>query len=91
MHNSVKPNVTGMAALIGKDSKYIKKIIEDNKLDLEIANDNSPMQIVISGKKNEIINNKELFLSNNIKKFVELNVSAAFHDGSVELEVIKSK
>ena len=79
MHNSVKPNETGMAALIGIDSKYIKKIIEDNKLDLEIANDNSPIQIVISGEKNEIINNKELFLSNNIKRFVELNVSAAFH------------
>ncbi len=79
MNNSVKPNQTGMAALIGKDCNYIQKIITDNKLDLEIANDNSPLQIVISGNKNEIKKNKDIFLQKNIKRFVELNVSAAFH------------
>ena len=79
MSSAVAPNETGMAALIGKDSDHIQKIIEENKLDLEIANDNSPMQIVISGTKNEMIKNKNIFLNNNIKKFVELNVSAAFH------------
>ncbi len=68
-----------MAALIGKDADYIQKIIEDNQLDLEIANDNSPMQIVVSGDKNLIDKSKDIFLNNNIKKFVELNVSAAFH------------
>ena len=36
------------------------------------------MQIVISGLK-EDIKNKDIFLSNNVKKYVELNVSAAFH------------
>ena len=79
MNTAVEPNLTGMAALIGKDSEYIKKIIDDNDLNLEIANDNSPIQIVISGKKEDIKNSKDLFLKNNIKKFVELNVSAAFH------------
>ena len=68
-----------MAALIGKDAKFINDIIKNNQLDLEIANDNSPMQIVISGKKNDIIISKEIFLNNNVKRFVELNVSAAFH------------
>tara|TARA_B100000989_G_C19508832_1_gene457864 strand:- start:1 stop:906 length:906 start_codon:yes stop_codon:yes gene_type:complete len=79
MNDAVKPNETGMAALIGQNSKFIQKIIEDNSLDLEIANDNSPIQIVISGMKKEIEKGKELFLKNNIKKYVELNVSAAFH------------
>ena len=79
MNSAIKPNETGMAALIGKDANYIQNIIDDNKLNIEIANDNSPMQIVISGKKKEIEKNKDLFLNNNIKKYVELNVSAAFH------------
>ncbi len=79
MNDAIAPNETGMAALIGKDSDYIQKIIDESKLDLEIANDNSPLQVVVSGKKDELKENKELFLNNNIKKFVELNVSAAFH------------
>ena len=79
MNNAVEPNKTGMAALIGKDCDFIQKIIEDNKLELEIANDNSPIQIVISGNKNEIINSKDIFIKNNVKKFINLNVSAAFH------------
>ena len=79
MNNAVEPNKTGMAALIGKDCDFIQKIIEDNKLELEIANDNSPIQIVISGNINEIINSKDIFIKNNVKKFINLNVSAAFH------------
>tara|TARA_B100000925_G_scaffold287986_1_gene268190 strand:- start:1521 stop:2429 length:909 start_codon:yes stop_codon:yes gene_type:complete len=79
MNSAIKPNETGMAALIGGDSIYVQQIIDENDLNLEIANDNSPMQIVISGKKEEIEKNKNLFLSSKIKKFIELNVSAAFH------------
>ena len=79
MNDAVPPNKSGMAALIGKDSNYIQKIIENNNINLEIANDNSPKQVVISGDISEIINNKELFLKNNIIKYVILNVSAAFH------------
>ena len=79
MNNAVKPNETGMAALIGKDANIVQKIIDENKLNVEIANDNSPMQIVISGLKADILKYKDIFLSNNVKKYVELNVSAAFH------------
>ena len=79
MNVAVTPNKTGMAALIGKDSNHVEKIIKDNNLNLEIANDNSPLQIVISGMKEELIKNKNIFLNNDIKKFVPLNVSAAFH------------
>ncbi len=79
MNSAVNPNESGMVALIGKDSDSVQKIITDNKLNLEIANDNSPMQIVISGSKDELIKSKNFFLNNNIKKFINLNVSAAFH------------
>ena len=79
MSSSVQSKETGMAALIGKDSKFIHDIIKRNQLNLEIANDNSPMQIVISGEKNDIAKSKEIFLNNDVKRFVELNVSAAFH------------
>lgn len=79
MNSAVEPNITGMAALIGKDADFIQNIINENNLNIEIANDNSPMQIVISGKKEDIISSKELFEKNNIKKFINLNVSAAFH------------
>tara|TARA_B100000989_G_scaffold165178_1_gene123470 strand:+ start:571 stop:1479 length:909 start_codon:yes stop_codon:yes gene_type:complete len=79
MNDAVPENKSGMAALIGKDSNYVQKIIKDNNLNLEVANDNSPKQVVISGDISDIKNNKELFLNNNIIKYVILNVSAAFH------------
>ena len=79
MNNAVLPNETGMAALIGKDFKSIQEIIDKNNLNLEIANDNSNVQIVISGKVEEINKSREIFLDNKVKKFVFLNVSAAFH------------
>ncbi len=79
MNNAVLPNQTGMAALIGKDSNAIQDIIDKNNLKIEIANDNSNIQIVISGKIDEIKKSKELFINNGVKKFIILNVSAAFH------------
>ena len=79
MNNAVPPNETGMAALIGKDSNYNSKNYRiNNNLNLEIANDNSNMQIVISGNKNEINKSKEIFLNNNIKKFVTIKCFSSF-------------
>ena len=46
---------------------------------MEIANDNSQLQVVISGDIFELENKKNFFLENSVKKFVKLNVSAAFH------------
>ena len=79
MNSAVTPNATGMAALIGLPADSVQKIIDSNNLKLEIANDNSEIQIVISGKIEDLNHSKEIFLNNNIKKFVLLNVSAAFH------------
>ena len=79
MNNAVTANETGMAALIGLNAEQIKKIIYENKINLEIANDNSPMQIVVSGDLKHLEESREIFIKNNVKKFVRLNVSAAFH------------
>ncbi len=79
MNTAVEPNKSGMAALIGLDCSEIENIIKNQKLNVEIANDNSPIQIVISGLNEFIKEYEKIFLSNNVKKFVKLNVSAAFH------------
>ena len=96
MNSAVTPNETGMAALIGSDSNKIEDIIKKNNINLEVGNDNSPMQVVVSGNSNDIESSKQIFLKNNVKKFIKLNVSAAFHskymkDAQIKLEAEISK
>ena len=79
MQNAFEPNKSGMAAIIGINCVSAENIIKNNNLDVQIANDNSPNQIVISGKINEITKSESFFKNNGAKKFVLLNVSAAFH------------
>ena len=79
MHRAINANESGMAALIGLDSISIQNIIDEVNLDVQIANDNSPIQVVISGMINNINKSREIFLKRGVKKFVKLNVSAAFH------------
>ena len=52
---------------------------KDNNLNVEVANDNTPSQVVISGMLNNIDKSRDIFLKNGVRKFVKLNVSAAFH------------
>ena len=79
MQNSYEPNLSGMVAIIGLDCQSVEKIILDNNLQVEIANDNSPMQVVISGIKENLDKSEEIFKDLGAKKFIKLNVSAAFH------------
>jgi len=79
MGNAVPSKKSGMAALIGCDSNTIEKIINENNINLEIANDNSPIQIVVSGAIDDLKDSKNVFLDNKVKRFVILKVSAAFH------------
>ena len=82
MQNAVAVNVGAMAAIIGSDLSTIQNLIiksvEENEV-LEIANDNAPGQIVISGHRKAIVraidNSKEM----GIKRALRLNVSAPFH------------
>ena len=82
MQNAVAVNVGAMAAIIGSDLSTIQNLIiksvAENEV-LEIANDNAPGQIVISGHRKAIEraidNSKEM----GIKRALRLNVSAPFH------------
>ena len=79
MQNALAKNKYGMAALIGLSVLEIEKIIKENNMNLQIANDNSPIQVVISGKIEDLIKYENSFKSKNVKKFIKLNVSSAFH------------
>ncbi len=79
MHSSIEPNTSGMAAIIGKNADFIDDVIKKNNLKIVIANDNSPMQVVVSGLIHDIHSSEHVFSDNGIKRYVKLNVSAAFH------------
>ena len=79
MHSSIKPNISGMAAIIGKNANFVDDVIKKNNLKIVIANDNSPMQVVVSGLIEDIISSEQAFSQNGVKRYVKLNVSAAFH------------
>jgi|TARA_B100001964_G_scaffold45104_1_gene50191 [acyl-carrier-protein] S-malonyltransferase len=79
MQDAYKENMSGMVAIIGLDCTKIEKIITDNNLKIEVANDNSPMQVVISGTKEDLLKSKNFIMKNGAKKFIFLNVSSAFH------------
>ena len=80
MQNSVPNGEGGMVAVLGAKIESVEKIIKDNenKYFIQIANDNSDGQIVVSAK----IKDLEKFMLdlkfNNIR-YVNLPVSAPFH------------
>ena len=82
MQNAVAVNVGAMAAIIGSDLSTIQNLIiksvEENEV-LEIANDNAPGQIVISGHRKAIERAIENSKEMGIKRTLRLNVSAPFH------------
>ena len=69
-----------MLAVLGSSIKDIEKLIQENedKFKVQIANDNSEGQIVLSGKNIELEKLIEVLKSNNIKN-IKLPVSAPFH------------
>ncbi len=79
MQDAFKENMSGMCAIIGFDCTKVEKIIKDYKLKVEVANDNSPLQVVISGTKEDLLKSENIIMKNGAKKFIYLNVSSAFH------------
>ncbi|MET1255415.1 ACP S-malonyltransferase [Aliikangiella maris] len=69
----------GMAAIINASKEKIETILKDNQLsNIDLANFNTPSQIVISGKKEEIIQAQNCF-SEDKMLYIPLNTSGAFH------------
>ena len=79
MNDAIEEFTTGMAALIGFDCDKVEKLISQKNLDIEVANDNSPIQVVISGTNLNLDRSKIIFQQEGLKKFIKLNVSSAFH------------
>jgi len=80
MQNAVPKGEGGMVAVLGSTVEVIEKIIKDNEKEfhIQIANDNSEGQLVLSGKINDIEKLIEILKSNSIKN-IKLPVSAPFH------------
>ena len=80
MQNSVPKGQGGMIAVLGSTVDIMEKILTDNeqKFKVQIANDNSEGQIVLSGKT-EDLNNLIFVLKENSIKNIKLPVSAPFH------------
>ena len=69
----------GMAAVIGIRAQTVQRLLAENGLeDIDLANFNTPKQLVISGPKEAISRAEKLFAKEG-GRCVVLNVSAPFH------------
>ena len=80
MQNSVPKGQGGMVVVLGSKIDVIEKILTDNKkiFNVQIANDNSEGQMVLSGKTKDLEQLIQILKENSIKN-IKLPVSAPFH------------
>ena len=80
MQNAVPKGEGGMVAVLGSKVDVIEKILSENNnnFDVQIANDNSEGQIVLSGKNTYLEKLIGVLKANGIKN-IRLPVSAPFH------------
>jgi [acyl-carrier-protein] S-malonyltransferase len=92
MQESVPLGKGAMAAILGLDRDKVNEVIDkiDNGI-IEVANYNSPGQIVISGEMGAVKDSISLFKENGAKKAILLNVSAPFHSSMLEPAGLKLK
>ncbi len=70
----------GMAAVIGFDAEAVKKTLADTGIDtIDIANYNSPGQIILSGPTEDLERIVDPFEAAWARRVIPLTVSAAFH------------
>ena len=80
MQNSVPKGEGGMLVVLGSKIKIIEEIIQKNEKNfkVQIANDNSEGQIVVSAKIKDLSLFKDVLINEKIKN-INLPVSAPFH------------
>ena len=80
MQNAVPKGEGGMIAVLGSTINNIEKLLEENNknFQIQIANDNSEGQIVLSGKNTDLDKLIEVLKLNSVKN-IKLPVSAPFH------------
>ncbi len=87
MQRAVSEGQGSMVAVIGMTSEIVNDLIViskcNNKL-IQVANDNDPSQVVISGQKQEVQKFIEFLKQKKPKRIIDLPVSAPFHSPLME-------
>ena len=80
MQNAVPKGIGGMLAILGSNIEDVESLLLEHKNDfnIQIANDNSEGQIVVSGKLVDLKRFVDILKSKGIKN-IQLPVSAPFH------------
>ena len=84
MNEAFSPGEGAMAAVIGLKPEKILSLCENVEGVCEVANYNSPGQVVISGENEAVSSFVELADSEGAKKVVELDVSGPFHSSLMQ-------
>ena len=82
MQKAVPEGQGSMIAVLGMTNEVVNKLIKSSKCDshlIQVANDNDPSQVVISGEKKEVEKFSAILKQENAKKIINLAVSAPFH------------
>jgi [acyl-carrier-protein] S-malonyltransferase len=83
MQAAAESEAGGMSAILGLDAERVRPVVERVRAEtgscLQLANFNSPTQIVISGDLDAVRAAGEALLENGAKRVVPLNVSGAWH------------
>jgi [acyl-carrier-protein] S-malonyltransferase len=82
MQEACEATEGGMAAIIGADEQGVRNLAA--AADVDVANFNSPGQIVISGEKSKIALAVGMAKEYGARKAVELTVAGAFHSRLME-------
>jgi [acyl-carrier-protein] S-malonyltransferase len=83
----------GMTAVLGLEAARVREIVESSRAKtggrVQLANFNSPTQIVISGDLDAVAAASEAMLAGGAKRVVPLNVSGAWHSELMEPAVAR--
>ena len=82
MQKAVPDGEGSMIAVIGMNSQFVNELITLRKCDrelIQVANDNDPSQVVVSGEKKEIQKFSAFLREEKAKRIIDLPVSAPFH------------
>ena len=77
MDDACNASCGGMASILNGDIDIIREVC--NECGIDVANFNSPAQIVISGEKEKVSAACAMLKERGIRKAIELNVAGAFH------------
>lgn len=77
MDDACNATCGGMASILNGDLEIIREVC--NECGIDVANFNSPAQIVISGEKEKVSAACAKLKERGIRKAIELNVAGAFH------------